>query len=84
MYYQIDSFREDSIFYDEAHVKTVWLELIEKYPDRFLAGFDDNSIQYSGRSRAVQWLGKLLSQLTPATARRVAGENMDQLLFPTE
>lgn len=84
VYYQIDSFREDSIFYDEAHVKTVWLELIEKYPDRFLAGFDDNSIQYSGRARAVQWLGKLLSQLTPATARRVAGENMDQLLFPTE
>jgi len=84
VYYQIDSFREDSIFYDEAHVKTVWLELIEKYPDRFLAGFDDNTIQYSGRPRAVQWLGKLLSQLTPATARRVAGENMDQLLSSTE
>ena len=83
VYYQIDSSREDSIFYDENHVKTGWLELIEKYPDRFLAGFDDNTIQYSGRPRAVQWLGKLLSQLTPATARRVAGENMDQLLSST-
>ena len=84
VYYQIDSSREDSIFYDENHVKTGWLELIEKYPGRFLAGFDDNTIQYSGRPRAVQWLGKLLSQLTPATARRVAGENMDQLLSSTE
>jgi Xaa-Pro aminopeptidase len=84
VYYDREASREDSVFYNEELVKTGWLEVIEKHPDRFLAGFDDNTVLYEGRAEAMKRIGLLLSQLTPATARQVALENMERLLDSIE
>ena len=80
LYFDRDSSLEDSIFHDGELIKTAWLEVIESHPDRFLVGYDDNSITYQERPQAVEWMAKLLAQLTPSTARKVAIENMERLL----
>jgi Xaa-Pro aminopeptidase len=76
--------REASIFHNENSVKPLWLELIEKYPDRFMAGLDESSNGYRGHAEYFEWMGKLLSQLTPATGRKVAIENIEAMLAGTK
>lgn len=72
--------REASIFHNESTVKPLWMELIERYPDRFVAGLDESSGEYRSHEAYFEWMGKLLGQLTPATARKVAVENIECLL----
>jgi Xaa-Pro aminopeptidase len=72
--------REASIFYDQERVKALWLELIEKYPDRFVVGLDELSPGYRNYEENVAWMYKILAQLTPATARKVAWENLEAIV----
>jgi len=72
--------REASIFFNETTLKPLWREVIEKYSDRFVVGLDEEAPQYRGHAEYFEWMGKLLGQLTPATARKVAAENIERLL----
>ncbi len=71
---------ENSMFQDGERIQTAWREVIERYPDRFLVGYDDNSTTYEERPQAVEGMAKLLAQLSPSTARKVAIENMERIL----
>lgn len=82
--YRPRDLREASIFHDEKTVKAEWLAVIEKYPDRFITGLDEYSPQYRDHTLYFEWMGKLLGQLTPATARKVAMENIERLLAGRE
>ncbi len=72
--------REASIFFNETTVKPMWVDVMEKYPDRFVVGLDEESAKYRNHPEYVEWMGKLLAQLKPSTARRVAVENIERLL----
>lgn len=78
--YRPRDLREASIFHNETMLKPMWRDLIEKYPDRFMAGLDEESEEYRNHPFYVEWMGKLLSELRPSTARRVAVENIERLL----
>ncbi len=75
--------REASIFHDENKVKALWLELIEKFPDRFMVGLDESSAQYREHEASFAWMAKLLSQLSPSAGRKVAVENIERILDVT-
>jgi predicted TIM-barrel fold metal-dependent hydrolase len=71
--------RDAQIFYDDNRVKANWLDLIERYPDRFVSGLDESSPNYNLHEQDFGWMAKLLNQLTPATARKVAWENIERI-----
>jgi len=57
-----------------------WRALLEGYPDRVLVGVDFFSTVHLARARdAGEYLRGILSQLTPATARKLAFENAERL-----
>lgn len=62
----------------EGGVDKRWVELIEKYPERFLFGTDDLG-GYKGFFDVKKYI-PLLDALKPATARKVAGGNFDYLV----
>jgi Xaa-Pro aminopeptidase len=78
--YRPRDMREASIFFNETTLKPLWREVIEKYPDRFVVGLDEESAGYRDHALYFEWMGKLLGQLSPATARKVALENIERLL----
>ncbi len=62
--------REASIFHNEITLKPMWVDVMEKFPDRFVIGLDEESAEYRNHPEYVEWMGKLLTQLKPSTARR--------------
>ncbi len=78
--YRPRDLREASIFHTETILKPMWVDLMEKYPDRFVAGLDESSAEYRNHAAYFEWMGKLLAQLTPSTARKIAVENIERLL----
>ncbi|WP_372758647.1 amidohydrolase family protein [Litorivivens sp.] len=58
-----------------------WLELIEKYPDRFLLGSDKVG-KFTGLDKNLKGYQALLDRLQPATAERLASRNALALLPP--
>ena len=74
----INRFPEREIFNNWRGPDAGWLQLIEGHPDRFMIGTDANSrSEYDGAIKAVR--EGLLPYLRPATARKVAHENAQQL-----
>ncbi|MBR9986092.1 MAG: hypothetical protein KFF68_09290, partial [Desulfosarcina sp.] len=67
---------------DDGRFIPAWKELIEAYPDRFLAAINASDIedfqkQYQTRVKKVR---KALGDLQPTVARKVATENLHRLL----
>jgi hypothetical protein len=71
--YRARDSREASIFHGSTTVKPEWIETIEKYPDRFMAGLDEYSQGYRNHEEYFMWMAKLFDQLTPSTARKERG-----------
>jgi hypothetical protein len=67
-----------TILRNETAVWPRWLQLIERYPQRFIIGTD--AAQRGNDREKVARVRLLLSQLTPSTAALVATGNLDRIL----
>ena len=67
-----------TIFRNETDAWPRWLELIERYPQRFIIGTD--AAQRGNDREKVNRVRLLLAQLTPATRSLVATGNIDRIL----
>jgi hypothetical protein len=57
-------------------IDETWRQLFEAYPDRFFLGVDFLTQGMLSRARGVgEYYRTILTQLTPATARKIAYEN---------
>lgn len=73
-------FREHPLIGTGGGLEESWRALLEGYPDRVLVGVDFFSTVHLARARdAGEYLRGILSQLTPATARKLAFENAARL-----
>ena len=57
-----------------------WQQLFEAYPERFVVGVDFYAASQLGAAReAGEFYRRILTQLTPATARKIGYENAEKL-----
>lgn len=69
-----------TILKDGENVWPRWLRLIEDNPRRFLVGTDASHHDLGRERRKLKSVQNLLQQLSPATRRRVAHENLHEVL----
>jgi len=68
------------ILRDRETVWPGWLKLIERHPQRFVVGTDSSNRSEEQDARKARSVSLLLAQLTPATRRLVARDNLLRLL----
>jgi predicted TIM-barrel fold metal-dependent hydrolase len=74
--------RKPALATERGPLDPAWKALIEKHPDRFLAGLDvwaPRLFEPAMLDRLVRWTRRILGELTPATAERVAHRNAVRL-----
>ncbi len=69
-----------TIFRNDNDVWPQWLALIEDNPTRFIVGTDASQRSRDSDRRKIQSVKRLLRQLSPPTRRRVAHENILELV----
>lgn len=89
LYIQIDTMSYNAICATPSCDKLSenYLSLFEKYPDRFMVGSDidcgvDGHFDKDLFQKVVMSHQLVLSQLTPATAKKIGYENIERLLSP--
>lgn len=70
----------DTVIAPEGEPEVEWVNLIEKYPDRFMIGSDKIGSFGAAYEKEIDKYKPLLRALTPKTARNLAHDNLDRVL----
>lgn len=63
-----------------GQLRPIWKDLLEEFPERFVIGTDVNPPSIIEYATLIQYWRKILSQLTPETAEKLAHKNAERIL----
>ncbi len=73
------------IQYNDGTINASMRDLFEQFPDRFMIGTDTaHPFQYSRYRDVIIAFRRLLSQLSPETARKIGNDNAERLFGPAK
>jgi hypothetical protein len=73
----------DQFAYPDGRIRQEWRSIFEKYPDRFINGFDfftQAAYKFESIKMRVDYWRSLLGQLSPAAAEKIAYRNVEDIL----
>ena len=79
LYYDLSWVVFDQIIAPNGKPNPIWVKIIEQFPNRFLIGSDKIG-GFSDYKQTIRRYDVLLDQLKPETAKKVASENMFELV----
>ena len=79
LYYDISWVVFEQVIAPYGKPAPVWVKIIEQFPDRFMVGSDKIG-HFSDYKQTIRKYDVLFDQLKPETAKKLASENMFQLL----
>lgn len=79
LYYDISWVVFEQVIAPNGKPAPVWVKIIEQFPDRFMVGSDKIG-HFSDYKQTIRKYDVLFDQLKPETAKKLASENMFQLL----
>jgi hypothetical protein len=73
----------DPFAYPDGRIREEWFSLFEKYPDRFINGFDlftESAYKFESIKTRVDYWRNLLGQLNQGAAEKIAYKNVEDIL----